>query len=181
MKIWVSSLADVHDVAFAAKPKRVVSLLAPGDEFPSIDGHDDASHHKVAIDDVRDETAGLVAPAASHVERLVAFLEDWRPQDALLVHCWAGISRSSATALIAACLHNPKADEAAIGEALHTASPTAYPNTRIVALADDILGRGGRMRRAAEAICADQARLALLARTGVARPFHIPSTFDQAE
>lgn len=180
MKIWVSSLADVHHVASRAQPKRVVSLLAPGDEFPEIDGHGEASHHKVAIDDIREEREGLVAPGAAHVENLVAFLGGWRPDDTLLVHCWAGISRSSATALIAACLHNPDADEALIGEALHRASPTAFPNTRLVALADDILGRGGRMTRAAQAICADEARLARLMRTGVAEPFHIPSKFDVA-
>ncbi len=42
----------------------------------------------------------------------------------------------------------PKRDEFAIARALRAASPTASPNARLVALADDALGRRGRMNEA---------------------------------
>ena len=60
-------------------------------------------------------------------------------------HCFAGISRSTAAAYIAACTLAPERSERAIALALREASPTATPNARMVALADDLLGRGGRM------------------------------------
>ena len=66
----------------------------------------------------------------------------------MLIHCFAGVSRSTAAAYIAACALKPKRDEFAIARALRAASPTASPNTRLVALADDKLGRRGRMSEA---------------------------------
>jgi hypothetical protein len=43
-------------------------------------------------------------------------------------------------------------DERAIAAALRRASPTATPNSRIVAIGDHLLARRGRMVRAVEAI-----------------------------
>ena len=62
-----------------------------------------------------------------------------------MVHCYAGISRSTAGAFVTACALNPQRDEMTIARALRDASPTATPNIRIVSLADRMLGRDGRM------------------------------------
>ncbi|MGD8355534.1 MAG: tyrosine protein phosphatase, partial [Methyloceanibacter sp.] len=70
----------------------------------------------------------------------------------LLIHCWAGISRSTAGAFVVLCALNPHADEHSLARALRRASPTAYPNRRIVALADIVLGRNGRMSAAVDHI-----------------------------
>lgn len=175
MKIWVSSLAKVHDTAVKAQPQRAVSLLSPGDVFPQIDGLDD--HHKVHLHDIREPQDGHVTPGEAHVVELIDFLKQWNPQTPLLVHCWAGISRSTATAFIAACLHNPETDENVIADALKKASPTAFPNTLIAAHADKIMGRGGRLKEAAKAICADKERAAFVAREMEGTPFHITATF----
>jgi predicted protein tyrosine phosphatase len=69
-----------------------------------------------------------------------------------VVHCWAGISRSTAAAFVVACTLNPERDERDIAWAIRRASPTATPNIRIVALADEMLEREGRMVAAIEAI-----------------------------
>ncbi|MEQ8936717.1 MAG: hypothetical protein RIE56_13085, partial [Amphiplicatus sp.] len=45
-----------------------------------------------------------------------------------------------------------QADEHEIALGLRAASPTAFPNTRIIAFADDLLNRGGRMTAAIEAM-----------------------------
>ena len=79
--------------------------------------------------------------------------------------------------MIAACLHNPQADEALIGAALAAASPTAFPNTRIVAIADEMLERNGRMAKAAEKIRADESRITEIYRVAEATPFFIPAKF----
>jgi predicted protein tyrosine phosphatase len=68
------------------------------------------------------------------------------------VHCYAGISRSTAGAFITACALNPKRSEESIARAIRSFSPTAQPNIRLVSLADDILRRGGRMTDAIRAI-----------------------------
>jgi predicted protein tyrosine phosphatase len=70
----------------------------------------------------------------------------------MVVHCYAGISRSTAGAFISACALNPQRDEAMIAWSIRRASPTAMPNRRLVSLADRLLGRGGRMIAAIEAI-----------------------------
>lgn len=177
MKIWISPLREAHNVAARARPASAVSLLSPGDVFPRFEAVDDDEHHKVSLHDIREPQEGRTAPAEDHVLALIAFLKGWNPDETLLVHCWAGISRSTATAFIGACLHNPHADEAAIAGAVADASPTAFPNTRIVSIADDLMGRKGRMAEAVKAICADMQRLTVVSRTDEAEPFHIPSRF----
>jgi predicted protein tyrosine phosphatase len=92
----------------------------------------------------------------------------------MLIHCYAGISRSTATAYIAACVHNPEADEHGIARALRTASPTATPNRRFIALADAALARNGRMNRAIEAIGRGFPRWPEIPE---AQPFALPSRF----
>lgn len=177
MKIWISSLRDVHDAHAQASPAQIVSLLSPGSDFPDFDGFNDDRHMRVEVNDILEDMENRPAPGEHHVETVVSFLKGWKPDDPLLVHCWAGMSRSTATALIAACMHNPQADEEKIGAALAAASPTAYPNTRIVAIADEILGRDGRMARAAENIRKDEARLTEIYRVAEAAPFYIPSKY----
>ena len=66
----------------------------------------------------------------------------------MVVHCYAGISRSTASAFAAACLLNPHRDEGSIARQIRAASPIASPNRLIVSLADKALGRDGRMLRA---------------------------------
>ena len=177
MKIWISPLREVHNVAARARPASAVSLLSPGDVFPQLDAVDADEHHKVSLHDIREPREGFTAPAEDHVSTLIGFLQGWNPDETLLVHCWAGISRSTATAFIGACLHNPHADEIAIAGAVADASPTAFPNTRMVSIADDMMGRKGRMAKAVQTICADMTRLTLVSRTDEAEPFHIPSRF----
>ena len=95
---------------------------------------------------------GYSAPADEHVTELVKFLRGWDRRAPMVMHCYAGISRSTAGAYVAVCTLNPHRDEAAIAEELRRASPTASPNIRIVEIADRLLGRQGRMIRAIEAI-----------------------------
>src|SRR5262249_18300713 len=96
--------------------------------------------------------AECVAPNADHVARIIAFAQAWGGEGHMVVHCWAGISRSTAAAFTALCAINPDAPEEAIAFALRRASPTAYPNRLFIRLADEALARDGRMVRAIEAI-----------------------------
>jgi predicted protein tyrosine phosphatase len=70
----------------------------------------------------------------------------------MVVHCYAGISRSTAGAYVAACALNPSRNELTIAQELRRLSATASPNLRIVAIADRMLGRSGRMVAAIDTI-----------------------------
>jgi predicted protein tyrosine phosphatase len=131
------------------RPSHLISLLDPLSAFPRAG---DVPHLRVKVNDITEDAAGWTAPAREHVTEILEFVSGWPRTDPILIHCYAGISRSTATAFITACVHNPAFDEEAIAHALRRASPVAWPNRRIVALADAELGRGGRMTRAIESI-----------------------------
>ena len=95
--------------------------------------------------DIIDEQPDMVPPGRVHVESLLEFAASWDRSKPLVVHCFAGISRSTAAAYIIAAALSPERDEAELARALRRASPSATPNARLVALADDMLGRQGRM------------------------------------
>jgi len=128
-----------------------VSLLDPDSPFPNL-GFGNERHLCVEVHDINEESEGLDACCEARMQRILAFVGDWDRAAPILIHCYAGISRSTATAFITACVHNPGADEEEIALALRQASPSAWPNKRFVALADAELGRNGRMRRAIERI-----------------------------
>jgi predicted protein tyrosine phosphatase len=112
------------------------------------------------------------------VREILAFIGAWDREAPILIHCWAGISRSTATAFITACHHNPRTDEEEIAWALRQASATANPNPRLVALADAELGRGGRLVKAAQAIGRGYPAWPMIEE---ATPFEIPSRFDRSD
>src|SRR5262249_49512610 len=65
----------------------------------------------------------------------------------VLIHCEAGVSRAPAAALILyTCLLGPGSEQKAMDLVLRQ-RPFASPNRRMVALADKLLGRGGRLMR----------------------------------
>jgi predicted protein tyrosine phosphatase len=113
---------------------------------------DHDKHLQLTFHDIAMVTEGLHAPQAPHVEMLLGFLRRWEKTSPLLIHCWAGVSRSTAAAYIAKCLFEPSRDEAEIAWELREASPSATPNPRMVAMADRLLGRDGRMGSAIAAI-----------------------------
>jgi predicted protein tyrosine phosphatase len=152
MEIIVSPLAAVQLLVSKHKVSHVVSLLGPETPHRSFIGITDANHLKLTFHDIIEPAEGLTAPAAEDVETLITFLKARQGEDPMLIHCWAGISRSTASAFTAMCLYNPQADEWRLAQHLRSLSHVATPNRRIVAFADDIMGRQGRMVDAIDAI-----------------------------
>jgi predicted protein tyrosine phosphatase len=109
-------------------------------------------HIRFHIHDISEPLPGYVQPGREHIDQLIEFALDWGGRGPIVVHCWAGISRSTAAAYTALCAINPEASEALIATRLRQASPTAYPNRLMIRLADAALGREGRMVRAVEAM-----------------------------
>jgi predicted protein tyrosine phosphatase len=173
MAIIVCPLSRAPALARDKKPSHVVSLLDPGTPFPELEGYGAESHFRLAVHDIEDTFEGLDAVDDRRIGEIIDFVSRWPREAPILIHCYAGISRSTATAFITACVQNPSADEEEIAQHLRTASHIANPNRRFVALADAALGRNGRMSRAIETI----GRGATWLDVGESHPFELPARF----
>jgi predicted protein tyrosine phosphatase len=143
--IHVCSLADLHPTVKAIGASHVLTVMGNIDKVQRPPSVAEANHLKISMDDITEEMDGFVAPNGAHVEQVLEFVRGWDRGAPLVVHCYAGISRSTASAFAAACMLNPHRDEVSIARQIRQASPIAAPNRRIVALADKALGREGRM------------------------------------
>jgi predicted protein tyrosine phosphatase len=150
--IHVCSLSRLHETVETTGARHVVSLLARDDRLVRPAAIPPENHLWLQLHDISAPVEGYVTPETSHVESLIDFVKRWPRETPMLIHCYAGVSRSTAAAFVSVCALNPAGDEKAVAIALRRASPTATPNIRIVALADHVLGRNGRMVRAVESI-----------------------------
>ena len=146
--IHVCSLAALPETVKATGASHVLTVMARVDQVQRPETVLEANHLRVQVDDIVEHMDGFVAPSEIHVEKVLNFVRGWDRRAPLVVHCYAGISRSTASAFAAACMLNPHRDEIAIARQIRAASPIAVPNRLIVSLADKALGREGRMLRA---------------------------------
>ena len=150
--LHVCPLSRLHDTVVATRASHVVSLMGPGAEVQRPAAIAAERHLFIGVSDIAEPREGYVLPAAEHIETLLGFVRAWGRESPLVLHCWAGISRSTASAFTAMCLYNPDVDELKLAQQLRSLSHVATPNRRIVAFADDIMGRRGRMVDAVDAI-----------------------------
>jgi predicted protein tyrosine phosphatase len=151
LTLIVSPLCEVERLVAERSPSHVLTLLSPPGAGAPVLGAGPA-HLTLLTHDIAEPAEGLAAPHTDDVAALLLFADDWDGARPMLVHCWAGVSRSTAAAFVIACARRPDLDEAVVAAALRRASPYATPNARIVALADRLLERQGRMTRAIQAI-----------------------------
>jgi predicted protein tyrosine phosphatase len=143
--IHVCPLSRLHDTVAATGARHVVTLLdeqTPVERPVAVAAE---NHLWLKLHDISSPMQGYVLPDEAHIVELLGFVRSWDRRAPMVVHCFAGISRSTASAYTAICALNPHRSEADIAQALRLASPTATPNARIVTLADRLLGRDGRM------------------------------------
>jgi predicted protein tyrosine phosphatase len=150
--IHVCSLARLHATVDETGARHIVTLLRLTDRVQRPTHIAPENHLVLAVDDIATPIEGYTIPAQEHVERLIEFVGTWDRAAPMVVHCFAGISRSTAGAFVAACALNPGRDEQQIAWEIRRASRTAQPNPRIVSIADHLLKRGGRMVRAVKTI-----------------------------
>jgi predicted protein tyrosine phosphatase len=147
----VSPLHRVDEIRRLRQPSHVISLASPTIEAAETEPADSLATLALCFHDITEQRAGLVAPDATAIRAILDFARAWDGARPLLVHCWAGISRSCAAAYILACEANGRS-ESEIAGALRHRAPFATPNRLMVAIADDMLSRGGRMVDAVVAI-----------------------------
>ncbi|HEY8382918.1 MAG TPA: tyrosine phosphatase family protein [Microvirga sp.] len=150
--LHVCPLARLHDTVMEHRASHVVTLINVGSPVERPASIAPERHLFIGMSDIVEPLDGHVLPGREHVEQLLPFVRAWGREAPLVFHCWAGISRSTAAAYITACALAPERDESELAGMLRAASPSATPNLRLVAVADDILGRQGRMVEAIRAI-----------------------------
>ena len=108
--------------------------------------------------DIIEPQPGLVAPEPRHIDALLAFGRKLSRGSSphLLVHCHMGVSRSTAAMAALLAQANPEADERALMSHVAELRPQAWPNMLMITLADEQLGRGGRLLEALRALYARQ-------------------------
>jgi predicted protein tyrosine phosphatase len=152
MRIHVCPLSRLAETAAAIQPRHLVTLMNVATPVARPADIEASNHLVLGLSDIAEPLEGHVLPAEDHVAQLVDFARRWDRAAPLLIHCWAGVSRSTAAAYICACVLDPSRDEGDAALALRRASPMATPNPRLIAVADAMLGREGRMIAAIGAI-----------------------------
>jgi predicted protein tyrosine phosphatase len=143
--IHVTPLSRLAETVESSGARHLVTLVTQGTDVVRPAPIDPARHLFIGVSDIVDPMDGHILPAETHVERLVGFVREWDRATPLVIHCWAGISRSTAAAYISLCALLPEADETELARRLRAAAPSATPNSRLVSLADTHLDRRGRM------------------------------------
>ena len=146
--IWVTPLSQLKQTMQDARPRYIVSLASVGSEPVKPEGVAAENYLSLSMHDIAEPREGYVAPSIDHVARILEFGRRWNGQGALVIHCYAGISRSTAAAYVIAATLQPQREEAELAAQLRRQSPSATPNPLVVAHADHLLGRQGRMVKA---------------------------------
>jgi predicted protein tyrosine phosphatase len=152
----------------------VLSIIDPDMTEPDVFKTYQPHYRKVLrFHDEIDPAPNLILPQIEHIETIVAFgrsvAEDIGAggERHALVHCHLGISRSTAAMAMLLALLHPDEDEDKVFHRLVQLRPKAWPNCVMVELADDLLGRRGRLISALGRFYAAQ-----LAKPAGNRPLH---------
>jgi predicted protein tyrosine phosphatase len=130
-----------------ARCAEITYLISIGDgDDPLPQGYENAERKlRLRIADVVTEEGATV----EDIQRIVQLAEQLRSErGTLLIHCEAGVSRSTATALIIYACWLGQGREAEAMERVIAQRPFAVPNRRMVALGDTLLALGGNLLRA---------------------------------
>ncbi|HEY1838600.1 MAG: hypothetical protein WBQ17_07670 [Rhizomicrobium sp.] len=150
--ILVTPLSAVEETIRRYRPSHMITLLSPEHMIDTPQGIEPARHLKLGVNDVPDVALSEMPPGENHVKKLIAFGRGWDAKAPILVHCWAGVSRSMASAFTLLCDRLRPGMEHEIAQAMRARAPHAFPNPLIVRHADTALGREGRMIAAAQSI-----------------------------
>jgi predicted protein tyrosine phosphatase len=135
----------------------VLSILDPEQPEPEAFGaYGEHARLELKFHDIIEETPGFLAPQPGHVSRMLEFgrdlLRDPENSRHLLVHCHAGISRSTASMTLLLAQAQPELAAADILAQVVRIREKAWPNLRILALGEEQLGRKGEFTRAVSAV-----------------------------
>ncbi len=143
--LTVCPLSQLEKTVSRVGARHLISLMSAGAAVDLPTQISPQNYLSLSFNDIAAPRAGLIAPQAEHMRALLAYVRRWGGSAPLVIHCWAGISRSTAAAYIAACALSERGREAELAHLLRASSPSATPNGRMIALADELLERDGEM------------------------------------
>ena len=150
----------------------LLTLLGPDSMIEAHGAIAEGRHLRLTVHDIAERLPGQIAPQRAHAEHVLAFAGAWDRTSPMVIHCWAGISRSTAAMWMTMCKLNPDISELDILSAMRARAPHIAPNRLLVALADELLNRDGRMVDALDAVGPS-----IAASEGY--PFFLPADFSQ--
>ncbi|SFK25887.1 tyrosine phosphatase family protein [Methylorubrum salsuginis] len=157
--LHVCPLSRLSETLAASGARHLVTLATLGSPGLAIERPETIApenHLRVGFSDIVAPMEGHLPPGEAHVRAVLDFAAGWAEgpdrERPLLLHCYAGISRSTAAAYAVACALAPERDEAELARTLRRLAPSATPNRLFVEIADGLLGRRGRMSAAIAAI-----------------------------
>ena len=126
----------------------VLSILDPDIPEPSAFGaYDEHERLELRFHDIIEDVAGMIPPRPGDVERVLQFgrslLSEPPTSTHLLVHCHAGVSRSTASMILMLAQARPDRPAEEAMAQVRRIRPQAWPNLRIIEIGDAMLGRGG--------------------------------------
>lgn len=137
----ILTISGVHDLPDLTDVDAVVSIRDPDDGVPPAVQASGSQVFDLAFHDVLGEPVDRdVMPEAWHLQRLAKFLDEVQPSR-VHVHCFYGVSRSTAAACFILGHQQPAWTDKEVLEAVLKVRPVAQPNPLLLALADDALGR----------------------------------------
>lgn len=148
----VCSLSTVHKTIAEHNATHVLTVLSNQQDVPHCASIAPQNHKSLGFNDIAAPLAGHIMPEEQDVREIMMFMHEWDQKAPMCVHCWMGVSRSTAAAYIGVLTLNPGVDEVELANALRWAAPFATPNPLMIKIADDIMGRSGRMVDAINAI-----------------------------
>lgn len=172
MTLHVCPLSAVEQTSRQIGATHLMTLLREHSALSTPSHIQPDRHLRIEVNDIDEPQDGMIHPVEEHIASVLSFARSWDREAPMLVHCWAGISRSTAAAFMTLCMLNPHTKEHRIAQALREASPTASPNRLMIRLADTALSRGGRMVSAIEDIGRGEPALEAV-------PFALPARFGR--
>ncbi|HEX5280784.1 MAG TPA: protein-tyrosine phosphatase family protein [Micropepsaceae bacterium] len=147
--VLISPYAAIEATIRRYRPTHLVSLMVEP-EVQTPEAIRPECHLRLSIHDVTEAGDGITCPEHSHISSLLEFTRSWNRSSPILIHCWAGISRSTAAAYIVLCDLQAAGDEYQLAQSLRFYAPHAQPNRLMIRHADALLARQGRMTAAVE-------------------------------
>ncbi|WP_026479953.1 tyrosine phosphatase family protein [Ahrensia sp. 13_GOM-1096m] len=141
----VCPLSKVKQTVEAHKASHVLTVLSDEQDVPKLKNIASGNHKALGFNDIASPLAGHIMPEEQDVREIMMFMHGWDQKAPMCIHCWMGVSRATASAYIGVLTLNPDVDEVELANALRWAAPFATPNPAMIKIADDIMGRSGRM------------------------------------
>jgi predicted protein tyrosine phosphatase len=133
----------------------VVSILDPDFVEPNV-FRTFGKHKRLTLrfHDIVEEVPNLIAPQVHHISELLEFGRTIMAESGrhLLIHCFAGVCRSTAAAALLLAQEEPERTPADAVERMLQIAPHAWPNVRMIAIGDEILNYNNALVDAVESL-----------------------------